>query len=271
MIEQKALSLEKKFENYNKVVVGFSAGVDSTLVSYVANLKLRENAVIVLARTETITDEDISLARTLANEYDFNYLEISYNELSIENYAKNPVDRCYYCKSELYSRLRQIASERNIKYVLDGANLDDTNDYRPGRKSAMEYNVVSPLIECGFTKQDVRELAKYYKIPNHNKPSAPCLSSRVPYGTPIDLATLTKIAQAEKIVKEKGFYNVRVRHYGNKAKVEVDKHDVSRLKSIYNEIKKSFSIVGYSEVEIDPEGFKSGKLNKDLVEQNEKK
>jgi len=261
--------LENTIRNYGRVIIGFSAGVDSTLIAFAANKVLGKEALIVLARTETIINEDVELARSLAEKYKFNYEEIEYNELEIENYAANPINRCYYCKSELYNRLFAIAEKRNIPFVLDGANADDLGDYRPGRIAAEENKIRSPLIECGFTKQDVRDAAEFYGIPNHDKPSAPCLSSRIPYGTFIDAKSLSMIAQAEKFIRNFGFKNVRVRHYDNSAKIEVDNFDVERLKSFYDEIEDEFKNIGYENIEIDDEGFKSGKLNHAIKEQIE--
>ncbi|MCX8055975.1 MAG: ATP-dependent sacrificial sulfur transferase LarE [Ignavibacteria bacterium] len=264
-MNDKINQLEKIIESYQRVVVGFSAGVDSTLVSFVSNKVLGKNALIVLARTETILEEDVQLARELASKYNFNYKEIEYNELEIENYANNPVNRCYFCKSELYSRLAEIAEQENTKYILDGANLDDLGDYRPGRLAAKEKEVKSPLIECGFTKQDVREAALIFGLPNHDKPSAPCLSSRIPYGTQIDRKSLEMIASGERFLRSFGFVNIRVRHYGEKAKIEVDKEMINILYENFDEVKSQFEKIGYKEIEIDPEGFASGKLNRNII------
>lgn len=265
-MQEKIQQLEELVSSYGKVVVGFSAGVDSALVAFVASKMLGKEALIVLARTETIVDEDVELGRTLAARYGFHYEEIVYNELEIENYASNPVNRCYFCKTELYSRLQQIAVERNIPIILDGANLDDLGDYRPGRTAAKELQVRSPLVEAGFTKQDVREAARYYGLPNSEKPSAPCLSSRIPYGTFIDRASLHLIGEAERYLRGKGFVNVRVRHFGSKAKIEVDSADVPRLLSMVEEVRAALQNLGYEQVEIDREGFQSGKLNRVLQE-----
>jgi len=260
-MNQKLTVLETIVSSYKRVIIGFSAGVDSTLVSFVCNKVLRGNAFIVLARTETITKEDVELARSLATTYQFNFREIEYNELEIENYASNPVNRCYFCKHELYIRLASIAERENIPFIVDGANLDDLGDYRPGRIAAKELQIRSPLIEASFTKHDVRAAAEYYGLPNYNKPSAPCLSSRIPYGTPIDRASLEKIALAEQYIRQKGFTNVRVRHFNSKAKIEVDKKDVGRLLLLSEEVEARLEEIGYREVEIDREGFQSGKLN----------
>jgi uncharacterized protein len=260
MIE-KIQKLEGVVSSYGRVIVGFSGGVDSSLVSFVASRVLGDEALIILARTETIIDEDIELARNLARRYSYNYREISYNELEIENYASNPINRCYFCKNELYTRLKEIAREEGIPVILDGANLDDLGDYRPGRIAAGELQVRSPLIDAGFTKSDVREVARYYGLSNHDKPAAPCLSSRIPYGTSIDRESLTRIAEAEKFIRSLGFTNVRVRHFGAKARIEVDRSDVGRLLALHDEMTAALNKLGYLEVEIDREGFKSGKLN----------
>lgn len=262
---EKINQLENLILGYQKVVVGFSAGVDSTLVSFIANKMLGKNALIILAKTETILEEDIELARNISERYNFNYREIEYNELDIENYATNPVNRCYFCKSELYNQLAIIAEKENIKYILDGANLDDLGDYRPGRLAAKEKEIKSPLIECGFTKKDVREAAFLFGLPNYNKPAAPCLSSRIPYGTPINKKSLEMIADGERFLKTFGFLNVRVRHFGEKAKIEVDKEMINILYENIEDIKNKFNKIGYKEIEIDPEGFASGKLNQTII------
>ncbi|MCR4416914.1 MAG: ATP-dependent sacrificial sulfur transferase LarE [Ignavibacteria bacterium] len=265
MINEKIKNLENLIQSYGKVIVGFSAGVDSTLVSFIANKVLGNKALIVLAKTETILEEDIQLARGISQKFNFNYREIEYNELEIENYASNPTNRCYFCKSELYSRLIQLAEKENIKYILDGANLDDLGDYRPGRLAAKEKEIKSPLIECGFTKKDVREAAFLLGLPNYDKPAAPCLSSRIPYGTTIDRKSLEMIAKGERFLRQMGFVNVRVRHYGSKAKIEVDKELIEILYQNFDRVKEYLNQIGYEEIEIDPEGFASGKLNQNII------
>ena len=264
-MEEKIKRLETTVGAYQRVIIGFSAGVDSTLVSFVSNKVLGANALIVLAKTETITSEDIELGRSLASTYHFNFREIEYRELEIENYAANPVNRCYFCKHVLYERLGALALVEKIPFILDGANLDDLGDYRPGRLAAKELQIRSPLIEASLTKQDVRDAAEYYGLPNHDKPSAPCLSSRIPYGTRIDQTSLEMIAQAEQYIRKKGFTNVRVRHYGTKAKIEVDKVDIERLRLFSDDVEAKLREIGYEKVEIDREGFRSGKLNAAIV------
>ncbi|MGD0036468.1 MAG: ATP-dependent sacrificial sulfur transferase LarE [Bacteroidota bacterium] len=263
---QKTEQLEALIQSWGKVIVGYSGGVDSTLVAFVANKVLCKNALIVLATTDTITAEDIDLARTIAKTHRFNFQEIVYNELEIKNYAANPINRCYFCRQELYRQLCEIAGKENISFILDGANLDDIGDYRPGRIAAKEYQVRSPLIEAQFTKQDVRAAALYYGLPNHDKPSAPCLSSRIPYGTMIDRASIGMIAQAERYIREKGFTNVRVRHFQTTAKIEVDACAIAELTAMFDNVQSFLKSLGYKEVLIDEEGFKSGKLNREIVQ-----
>jgi len=263
---QKTEQLEALIQNWGKVIVGYSGGVDSTLVAFVANKMLNKNALIALAVTDTITTEDVDLARTIAGTHHFNFREITYNELEIKNYAANPVNRCYFCKQELYRQLGEIAEKENIPFILDGANLDDIGDYRPGRIAAKEYQVRSPLIEAQFTKQDVRDAALFYGLPNHDKPSAPCLSSRIPYGTMIDRASISMIAQAERYIREKGFTNVRVRHFQTTAKIEVDAWAIAKLTAMFSDVQNFLKSLGYKEVLIDEEGFKSGKLNREIVQ-----
>ena len=262
----KAERLEALIQSWGKVIVGYSGGVDSTLVAFVANKMLGKNALIVLAATETITTEDVHLARTIASTHRFHFREIAYNELEIKNYVENPINRCYFCKQELYKRLGEIAQEEKILFILDGANLDDIGDYRPGRIAAKEYQVRSPLIEAQFTKQEVRDAALLYGLPNHDKPSAPCLSSRIPYGTMIDRASLSMIAQAERYIREKGFINVRVRHFQTTAKIEVDQWAIPKLLTLFVEVQSYLKSLGYKEVLLDEEGFSSGKLNREVLQ-----
>jgi uncharacterized protein len=235
-------------------------------VAFVANKVLGRNALIVLAKTETITTDDVDLAKEIARTHHFNFQEITYKELEIKNYAANPVNRCYFCKHELYRQLGEIATREHIPFILDGANLDDIGDYRPGRIAAKEFQVRSPLIEAHFTKQDVRNAALLYDLPNFDKPSAPCLSSRIPYGTMIDLASLGMIANAERYIREKGFSNVRVRHFQTTAKIEVDAWAIPTLTTMFNDVEAHLKSLGYLEVLIDEEGFKSGKLNREVVQ-----
>lgn len=258
--------LEREIASYGSVVVGFSAGVDSAVVAAAAHGSLGANALIVTAVTETITQEDLDLARSIASDRGWSYQEIAYNELDLPNYSSNPADRCYWCKDGLYVHLRRLADERRFSEIADGANADDLGDYRPGRRAAAEQNVRSPLLELGITKEEVRGLARAYDLPNHDKPSAPCLSSRVPYGTHITREILQRIDAAERALRELGFRELRVRHHDDVARIELPAHDIPRAVELAAIINERLRAVGYRFVSLDLQGFRSGSLNTAIVE-----
>lgn len=262
-IEQMREALEAVIAGHRAAVVGYSAGVDSSVVMAAAHRVLGARSLAVTAATETITGEDLELAESIAREHGWRHEVISYDELAIPGYAANPTDRCYYCKDALYTRLVAIAAE-NGAVVLDGANLDDVGDYRPGRRAAGEQNVYSPLIEVGATKEDVRSLALLYGLPNHAKPAAPCLSSRVPYGTPITRELLEQIDKAERALRSLGFQTLRVRHHGDVARVELPREEFERALELSERIDEALREAGYRYVALDLRGFRSGALNEAL-------
>lgn len=253
--------LEEAMADLGSVVVGFSAGVDSSVVLAAAVAALGSRALAITAVTETITEEDIELAETVARDLGAAHEWVEYSELAIDNYAANPSNRCYFCKDALYVRLATIGRERGFAYVLDGTNADDAADYRPGRTAAREQGVRSPLLELGITKQQVRALATSYGLPNHDKPSAPCLSSRVPYGTTITLDMLRQIGRAERALRELGFGELRVRHHGDVARIEVPTSDFARAIELAADIDRAVRSAGYLHVALDLAGFRSGSLN----------
>lgn len=253
--------LEQTIADLGSVVVGFSAGVDSSVVLAAAAAALSDRALGVTAVTETITGEDVELASSIATRLGVNHEWIEYSELAIDNYASNPANRCYFCKDALYSRLATIAGERGFAAVLDGTNADDASDYRPGRTAAAEQSVRSPLLELGITKAEVREIASSYGLPNHDKPSAPCLSSRVPYGTEITLDLLKQVGRAERALRELGFTELRVRHHGDVARLEVPTSDFARAIERASDINEAIRSAGYRFVALDLAGFRSGSLN----------
>lgn len=266
VLQQLRRRLESTIAACGSAVVGFSAGVDSSVVAAAAHAALGDRALAVTAITETITPEDIALASAIAAGHGMAHRCIEYNELDIPNYADNPSNRCYYCKDALYVRLTELARAEGFAVVLDGANADDLSDYRPGRRAAAEQGVRSPLVECGITKEGVRALAELYGLPNHDKPSAPCLSSRVPYGTPITREILERIARAERSLRELGFGELRVRHHGDLARVELPKHELPRAASLAGAIDEALASAGYRYVTLDLRGFRSGALNEVLTQ-----
>lgn len=257
--------LEEEIGRHRRVVVGFSAGVDSSVVAVAAHAALGENALAVTAITETITEEDLDLARRIVDSIGMRHRWIEYSELEIEGYAENPENRCYFCKDALYVRLAEVARELGGAVLLDGTNADDAADYRPGRQAAREQGVRSPLLELGITKSMVRDIAQSYGLPNHDKPSAPCLSSRVPYGTRITAAMLEQIGRAERNLRGLGFGELRVRHHGDVARVELPKSDFEAALRRSDEIDRAVREAGYRYVALDLRGFRSGSLNETLA------
>lgn len=253
--------LEEDIARYGSVVVGFSAGVDSSVVAAAAHAALGNRALAVTAITETITEEDLDLARHIVRAIGVRHQWVEYNELEVDGYAENPSNRCYFCKDALYVRLAEVARGEGGAVLLDGTNADDAGDYRPGRQAAREHGVRSPLLELGLTKKNVRELARIYGLPNHDKPSAPCLSSRVPYGTRITRAMLEQIGLAERNLRELGFTELRVRHHNEVARVELPAEDFERAIAQADAIDAAVRRAGYRYVALDLRGFRSGSLN----------
>ncbi len=258
--------LESAIAAYGSVVVGFSAGVDSSVVAVASARALGRDAIAVTAVTETITPEDVALAESLAARFGMRHEFVDYSELAIPSYAENPTNRCYYCKDALYARLHEVARERGVACVLDGTNADDAHDYRPGRQAAAEHTVRSPLLELGISKADVRLLALSYGLANHDRPSAPCLSSRVPYGTAITREILEQVARSERALRAMGFGELRVRHHGDVARVELPPHDFPRAVEQAAHINHALMEAGYRYVALDLRGFRSGSLNETLTQ-----
>ncbi|MBS1912986.1 MAG: ATP-dependent sacrificial sulfur transferase LarE [Bacteroidetes bacterium] len=265
-VDELRARLERQIASYGSVVIGFSAGVDSSVVAAAAAAALGANVLAVTAVTETITREDQELATGIACGLGIAHELIAYNELDIPNYSLNPANRCYYCKDALYARLAAIATERGISAVLDGSNADDAGDYRPGRTAAAERAVRSPLLELGITKAQVRSLATVYGLPNHDKPSAPCLSSRVPYGTQITREILERIAAAERALRDLGFRELRVRHHDDVGRIEVPRDEFSRAVEMADAIDAAMRHAGYRYAALDLRGFRSGSLNEVLTQ-----
>lgn len=265
-IDELKQQLEGAIGSFGSAVIGYSAGVDSSVVASAAHAALGERALSVTAVTETITEEDLLLAVRIAEERGWEHELIQYNELDIPHYALNPANRCYFCKDALYVRLAAVARGRGYSTLLDGANADDVSDYRPGRQAAAEQGVRSPLLELGITKREVRQLAELYGLPNHDKPSAPCLSSRVPYGTGITREILQQISRAERALRELGFRELRVRHHGDVARVEIPREEFSVAVESAERIDSAIRGAGYRYVALDLRGFRSGSLNETLTQ-----
>ena len=248
-----------------RVIVAFSGGVDSSLVAYVANQELKHDALIVTSASKSLKRNDLTLTKMLAKNWHLNHRVIVTDELSKDSYLRNPIDRCFHCKTSLYEALSNIAVQEEIHWILNGTNRDDLKDHRPGLVAASDFNVVSPLSDAGFSKADVRAVAEFLNLENAHKPQAACLSSRVPYGTSIDETVLDRIERAENCLAELGFTQYRVRHHGDVARLELIPEEMDKAlaqKSIIDDQLKAF---GYRFVALDLAGFKSGSLNEGLV------
>ena len=265
-LEEKLLKLKKIAKNLKSVVVAFSGGVDSTLVAKVCYEILKDNSIAVTARSETYPDFEFEEAKGLAKMIGIRHLVINTSELAIEGFANNPPNRCYFCKTELFEKLKNIAKQNGFLHVADGANLDDTKDYRPGLEASKELNVKSPLKEAGMTKKDVREVSKILNLPTWNKPAYACMSSRFPYGQSITVEKLKMVSKAEEYLRSLGLRQFRVRHHETIARIEVlsqDMHFFLSL-SIKEKLINKFKEIGFVYVTLDLEGYRSGSMNEAL-------
>jgi uncharacterized protein len=250
------------------LVVAYSGGVDSSLLLKVATEVLGNRVLAVIATSETYPEEEVEAAIRLAQALGARYRVIHTEELQQEQFAGNPPDRCYHCKLELFGKLRAIAREEGLPTVADGANLDDLGDYRPGLRAGRELGIRSPLRETGFTKADVRELSRELGLPTWNKPSLACLASRFPYGDRITTDKLQQVAAAERALKALGFVQVRVRHYGAIARLELEPDDLPAavLPETRARIIAALRAAGYQYIALDLDGYRTGSMNETLRE-----
>ena len=252
------------FDDKKKVLVSLSGGVDSALVAYAAKTKLNKNAIAVTADYKTLSSEELDSAKNIAKEIGITHKIIEYSELDNEDFVKNDNKRCFYCRDELSQKLIQFASTLDIDVIVDGTQNDDMGDYRPGIDALHGNGIRSPLLETHFTKNMVRNTAKSVGISIYDKPSNSCLASRIPWGQRVTAEKLTRIEMAEKIIKQQtGIRQVRVRDISGNARIEVESDKINLLKNddIKSEIFSKLKMIGFSNIEIDPEGYSSGKLN----------
>lgn len=266
MIQDKLTSLKKIFQEMGQALVAYSGGIDSTLVAKIAYDCLGDRTLAITAVSPSLLPEELDEAQQQAEFMGINHELIETEEMNNPNYTSNPVNRCYFCKSELHDKLKQIAQERGYPYIIDGVNADDLQDYRPGIQAAKERGVRSPLAEVGITKMEVREISKQFGLPWWEKPSQPCLSSRFPYGEEITYEKLHRVGRAEIYLRKLGYSNLRVRSDGNTARIELLPEQISRFVVNVNipDLVKYFQNLGFTYVTLDLEGYRSGKLNQIL-------
>ena len=265
--------MDAKFERltallrqHDGLLVAFSAGVDSTFLLKAAHMALGEKAVALTASSASVAPGELDAAKEFAVGLGLRHIVLDSHELENLSYSQNPVNRCFFCKDELYRICRGEAERLGIQTIVDGTNLDDLKDHRPGLKAADEWGVKHPLVEAEMTKADIRRYSRTLDLPTWDKPSSPCLSSRFPYGTEINLERLKKIADCEVFMKELLFREFRVRYHGDLARIEVSQNEIDRLfeKAVRDAIVKKFKEVGFNYVSVDLQGFRSGSLNEAL-------
>ncbi len=262
--QQKLDELRDVFGQFDSVVVAYSAGVDSTLVLRVAHDVLGDRVLAATGLSDTYPEEEMAEARALAQEIGVEHVMMRTEELTDPRYAMNSHQRCFFCKNELYGKLRELADERGITHIVDGTNADDVGDHRPGLRAAREIGVRSPLQEVGMTKDEIREISNDLGLRTWDKPAFACLSSRFPYGTPITVEKLKQVATAERAIRELGFRGFRVRHHDTMARLEVDPDDFPRVVELHSEIVTKLRAAGYRFVTLDLQGYRSGSLNEGL-------
>lgn len=263
-MEKKLESLKEIIKSLESTLVAYSGGVDSTFLAKVAYDVLSHKSLAITIKTEVHPDWEFEEAIEMAKKLGFSHETINIKALTIPQFESNPPDRCYYCKKEILTILKQIAEKRGFRYVIEGSNMDDLKDHRPGMLALKEAGVRSPLKEAGLTKADIRELSKILNLPTWDKPSFACLASRFPYGTKITQENLKIVDEGESFLRSLGIRQLRLRHHGDIARIEVPENDIKIILENREHIIRKFKDIGYKYVSLDLQGYRTGSLNEVL-------
>jgi uncharacterized protein len=265
-IEEKLARLKDILKDMGSVLVAYSGGVDSTFLAVTAHEVLGKNSLAVFAASPVAPPMEKEEAGDLAHNVGLRFKIIESNEMSNPDFVANPPERCYYCKRELFSELKPLAKAEGLKWIADGTNADDLHDFRPGRKASAEAGIRSPLLEAGLTKTEIRQLSHAKSLPTWDRPASPCLASRIPYGIPVTAETLNKIARGEQYLHNLGIRELRLRHHGDIARIELAPADMAKIitPEIRQDIVTHLKALGYKYVALDLTGYRIGSLNEVL-------